>query len=183
MVSKKLRFEVFKRDGFRCQYCGRTPPEVILEADHIIPKSQGGEDIITNLITSCFDCNRGKGKNNLTTIPAPLASHLEKLKENQHQLEEYTKYLLEQAELMHDNIEYVDCSFKSFFPGLCFSDTFKNDSLKIFLKHLPFLKVIEALSISASKFNNNDKESAENAIRYMCGICWNWIKYPEKRDW
>jgi 5-methylcytosine-specific restriction endonuclease McrA len=36
-ISKKLRFEVFKRDNFTCQYCGRETPEVILEADHVIP--------------------------------------------------------------------------------------------------------------------------------------------------
>lgn len=57
----KTRFEVFKRDGFICQYCGRRPPEVILEADHIVPKSKGGTDIIENLITACYECNRGKG--------------------------------------------------------------------------------------------------------------------------
>lgn len=36
-ISKKLRFEVFKRDGFRCAYCGKFPPAVILEVDHIEP--------------------------------------------------------------------------------------------------------------------------------------------------
>ena len=36
-------------------------PDVVLEVDHIIPISQGGENEILNLVTSCFDCNRGKG--------------------------------------------------------------------------------------------------------------------------
>jgi 5-methylcytosine-specific restriction endonuclease McrA len=36
-LSKKLRFEVFKRDGFSCQYCGAHPPDVLLEIDHVIP--------------------------------------------------------------------------------------------------------------------------------------------------
>ena len=34
-MSKKMRFDVFKRDGFQCQYCGSTPPSVVLEVDHI----------------------------------------------------------------------------------------------------------------------------------------------------
>ena len=38
-ISKRLRFEVFKRDRFECQYCGQTPPAVILHCDHIIPVS------------------------------------------------------------------------------------------------------------------------------------------------
>ena len=60
-LPQKLRFEVFKRDKHTCQYCGRSPPAVILEVDHIIPISSGGTDELSNLITSCFDCNRGKG--------------------------------------------------------------------------------------------------------------------------
>ena len=61
-IQKKKRFEVFKRDGFQCAYCGRTHRAVGLECDHIEPKSKGGSDDINNLITACFDCNRGKTK-------------------------------------------------------------------------------------------------------------------------
>lgn len=64
MLSNSLRFDVLKRDNFTCQYCGRKPPEVILETDHIIPISEGGETSKDNLITSCRECNRGKGKKN-----------------------------------------------------------------------------------------------------------------------
>lgn len=67
-ISKKLRFEVFKRDKFTCQYCGRKPPSVSLEADHYVPVSQGGPTVFMNLITSCFDCNRGK-RDNLIDVP------------------------------------------------------------------------------------------------------------------
>ena len=61
-LSQKIRYEVFKRDGFKCQYCGRSVPEVTLEVDHIVPVAEGGENDMMNLITSCRDCNRGKGK-------------------------------------------------------------------------------------------------------------------------
>ena len=61
-LSKKIRFEVFKRDKFTCQYCGRMSPDVILEVDHIEPVAEGGDNEITNLITSCRDCNRGREK-------------------------------------------------------------------------------------------------------------------------
>jgi len=57
----KLRFEILERDGFRCQYCGRTPGQgATLQIDHISPKSKGGQDTIQNLITSCAECNLGK---------------------------------------------------------------------------------------------------------------------------
>lgn len=62
-MTKRLRFEIFKRDNFTCRYCGRTPARdrgVVLELEHLQPKSLGGTDDPANLLTSCFDCNRGK---------------------------------------------------------------------------------------------------------------------------
>jgi len=62
-VSERIRFEVLKRDNFRCVYCGRTPSEdgVKLEVDHIIPAVEGGRYAKDNLVTVCRECNRGKG--------------------------------------------------------------------------------------------------------------------------
>ena len=59
-LSKKQRFEIFERDQFTCQYCGQTPPSVVLHVDHIYPVSQGGTDDPENLRTSCQSCNLGK---------------------------------------------------------------------------------------------------------------------------
>jgi 5-methylcytosine-specific restriction endonuclease McrA len=59
-LTNRQRFEILKRDGFTCQYCGRKPPEVTLEVDHIFPVDKGGTNDPSNLITSCYDCNRGK---------------------------------------------------------------------------------------------------------------------------
>lgn len=57
----RLRFKVFLRDNFTCQYCGRTPQDgAKLQADHIFPKSKGGGFTFKNLITSCTECNQGK---------------------------------------------------------------------------------------------------------------------------
>ena len=41
-LSQKIRFEVFKRDSFTCQYCGRKAPDVVLQVDHIVPVAKGG---------------------------------------------------------------------------------------------------------------------------------------------
>lgn len=59
-LTKKIRFEIFKRDFFTCQYCGNRPPDIVLEVDHIDPRANGGTDDPINLVTSCFGCNRGK---------------------------------------------------------------------------------------------------------------------------
>lgn len=61
-MSQSLRYDILKRDGFRCVLCGRSAREhgVDLEVDHIIPVSKGGKTEPDNLRTLCKDCNRGK---------------------------------------------------------------------------------------------------------------------------
>lgn len=60
-ISKRKRFELFDRDKFTCQYCGKQPPMVRLVIDHRIPIKEGGHNEDDNLITSCEECNQGKG--------------------------------------------------------------------------------------------------------------------------
>jgi hypothetical protein len=64
-LSKKTRFEVFKRDKFTCQYCGAAAPAVVLHVDHVQPVAGGGGNDILNLLTACQDCNGGKGARRL----------------------------------------------------------------------------------------------------------------------
>ena len=59
-ITLKVRMEVLRRDSSQCVCCGRKPPEVSLEVDHMIPFSKGGSNDLSNLQTLCFDCNRGK---------------------------------------------------------------------------------------------------------------------------
>jgi 5-methylcytosine-specific restriction endonuclease McrA len=76
-INARLRFAVLNRDGFTCQYCGRSAPGVTLEVDHIQPRSRGGRSRRENLTTACRDCNRGKYSTTLTAQdiipPARLA--------------------------------------------------------------------------------------------------------------
>ena len=55
-----LRWKIFKRDNFTCQYCGQYAPNVQLEVDHKLEVANGGDDSEGNLITSCWSCNHGK---------------------------------------------------------------------------------------------------------------------------
>ncbi|MBE7045064.1 MAG: HNH endonuclease [Ruminococcaceae bacterium] len=62
-ISDKLRYQVLKRDNFKCCACGASPakdPSIELHIDHVIPYSKGGETIIDNLQTLCSKCNLGK---------------------------------------------------------------------------------------------------------------------------
>lgn len=59
-VSKRLRFEVLRRDNHACRYCGASAPDAKLTVDHVTPVALGGSDDPTNLVTACADCNSGK---------------------------------------------------------------------------------------------------------------------------
>jgi len=61
-IKPSLRFEILKRDGYRCQMCGVTAKDgATLEIDHIHPVSKGGTNNPDNLQVLCRDCNAGKG--------------------------------------------------------------------------------------------------------------------------
>ena len=86
-IPKKVRFEIFKRDKFTCQYCGKQPPEVVLVIDHINPVALGGDNDEMNLITSCESCNQGKGANSLDQIINRPDAEIESLEVVQELLE------------------------------------------------------------------------------------------------
>ena len=68
-VSKRLRFEVLRRDNHACRYCGESAPGVKLVVDHVVPSVLGGRDEPENLVTACEPCNSGKSS---TQPEAPL---------------------------------------------------------------------------------------------------------------
>lgn len=59
-VSKRLRFEILRRDNHQCRYCGAGAPDVELRIDHVIPEALGGPTMPDNLVTACEPCNSGK---------------------------------------------------------------------------------------------------------------------------
>jgi hypothetical protein len=88
-IPNSVRFEVFKRDSFACQYCGLAAPGIVLQLDHIDPHAKGGGDDILNLVTSCVECNSGKGARRLddNTVVEKQKAQLDELAERRTQLE------------------------------------------------------------------------------------------------
>lgn len=88
-IRKSVRFEVFKRDSFTCQYCGQKSPDVVLEIDHITPVADGGDNDILNLVTACKACNAGKSDKALsdTSRIDKQRAQLEDLEQRRQQLE------------------------------------------------------------------------------------------------
>ena len=55
---KLTRFEVFNRDQYTCQYCGKETHQLTL--DHVIPRYRGGQHLWENVVSACVPCNRRK---------------------------------------------------------------------------------------------------------------------------
>jgi len=108
-VSGKIRFEVFKRDGFKCQYCGSAAPDVILHVDHIRPIAADGDNDIGNLITACAECNLGKGPRELSDRSAieRQRKQLEELNERRLQLEMMIEWRAGMTRLEDQKVEAV----------------------------------------------------------------------------
>lgn len=154
-----------------CQYCGKTPPDVSLEIDHIKPVSKNGTNDINNLITACFDCNRGKKHIELDVIPETINLKSQVLKEKEEQLKEYRKLIKkidarEKRDCKKINEVYNEC-----FPNYELTERFLTTTVKQFIRKLPLSEVIDAMYLAAEKIQHKD-----NSIRYFCGICWNKIR-------
>jgi len=166
-----MRFEVFKRDGFQCQYCGKKSPLVVLEVDHVIPICEGGADISENLLTSCFDCNRGKGKELLETYKEgtdPTEQAI-LLLERERQLKEYNEVLKQvRARKIDDYNEILDlwnermgCSQRWFPEGYIYQ----------VLDRLPKESILEAIEICKSSCKRyEDRSWGESYRAYLSGI-------------
>ena len=175
-ISKKLRFDIFKRDGFLCGYCGRTPPSVVLEIDHIKPKVSGGLDDINNLLTACFDCNRGKKAVPLSSIPKSIIENLNVLREREAQSAAYNRFIRKIKDKENVWITKLNEIYTRTFPGWELSPSFKNGSLRnTFFKKLPFPEIEEAMEIACDRKRRDQK----NCIRYFCGIVWKKINKDE----
>ena len=169
-LTKKARFEIFKRDKFTCQYCGSNPPSVVLEVDHIKPVSKGGGNDEENLITSCFDCNRGKGARDLSSSIPSLEEKIAREKELEDQLKEWTKLKKRQQKRIDKSVEAVEEVYSTFFRGWGFSDKFRI-SVKRFIKQLGEDEVVESMERACLRVGHRD-----NSLKYFCGICWRKIK-------
>lgn len=63
---KLTRREIFRRDNYTCQYCGRS--SITLTVDHVTPRHLGGQHMWSNVVTACSPCNHQKGGRRLSEV-------------------------------------------------------------------------------------------------------------------
>lgn len=181
-LSKKTRFEVFKRDKFTCQYCGRSAPDVTLQADHIDPRAKGGKDDLLNLITSCTDCNQGKSDRILSDDSAlkKRKQQLDELQERREQLEMMMEWHRSLIDLEEQTVTELSDFWTQLIVGYQLNEV-GLESLKRWVKRFGINEVIEAMKISTSQYLEYDsgandpsiptRESAAKALGYIPRIC------------
>lgn len=103
-IGKRRRFSVFKRDGFKCRYCGSSSAASELRVDHVFPVSLGGSDRDENLITACHPCNAGKTNAPFYEVELTNAFPLE-LIELQRRTEFVYSYWLELLGCVHPSTQ------------------------------------------------------------------------------
>lgn len=184
-ISKKLRFEVFKRDSFKCQYCGSSAPDVVLNVDHIKPVSKGGTNSILNLVTSCFDCNSGKSDRELDDASevSMKKKQLDMLQERRNQIKmivDWNKGLQSETEMI---MEAINDKFKAV-SGYELSETGKAGMKKV-MKQFSLSEILEAITIQADQYYRYDKDNKVTNASFnygydrIGGICYNKRKEQE----
>jgi len=189
-LSVRIRFEVFKRDRFTCSYCGSHPPDVLLECDHVVPRAAGGSDDIDNLVTACWDCNRGKSDRLLDEGDRPTINvrTVEALEERLAQAKAYVELLGQLSNVTDAMIGRVNEEWARAFgakseerktghywvlPG---GGTWpKEATLRIFLRELDLEQILGAVDMAASRVGDERGND-----RYFYAICWRMVR--EKRE-
>lgn len=67
-ISGSIRYEVLKRASRRCENCGVSVDERPIDVDHIVPRSVGGANDISNYQALCYICNTNKGNRDQTNF-------------------------------------------------------------------------------------------------------------------
>lgn len=170
-LSKKTRFEVFKRDGFACQYCGATPPGAVLHVDHIHPLAEGGTNTLDNLITACESCNAGKGARLLSTTPESLTNRASELAEREEQLRAYQELLQARSERLEQETWQVAEVLE---PGSGERGFNGRDliSIRRFIERLGVHAALDAAGLAYARV----PYSEARRFKYFCGVCWGRIR-------
>jgi len=172
-IRKSVRFEVFKRDNFTCQYCGAKAPDAILHIDHINPVSKGGDNEIINLLTACVACNSGKSDRLLTDTASldKQRAQLEELNERREQLEMMLAWRDSLAGLNEELVDETATRIEQFIPGNTVNEAGKSHVRK-WLKKYSFEEIMCAAEIADEKLPPSpDQEDIQSFFFSIPKIC------------
>lgn len=181
-LSKKTRYEVFKRDKFTCQYCGSKAPDVELQVDHIDPVSKGGSNELLNLVTSCRECNSGKGNRKIDddSAVAKQRKTLEDLEERRQQRRMLVEWKEELEEDADDEAEALNSHFEGI-TGYLMAERYLSGELKKLLNKYGFVHVFDSIDAAADTYSYlDDRPYADKILSKLSGVC--YLRMLEKTN-
>lgn len=178
-ISKRLRYEVFRRDNHACRYCGSAAPDAKLTIDHVVPVVLGGTDDPSNLVTACIPCNSGKSS---SSPDQPLVDDVsaDALRWANAIAAAANALLLEHDRRMELREQFYShwCGWKYGPPGkpqvVELPATWANSVDSILSAGLPIEILCECIDIAMGQ------KYVKDEFRYMCGIAWR--KVSELRE-
>ena len=146
---------------------------MILEVDHLIPVAKGGKNELLNLVTSCRDCNRGKGAKELSDESAVerQRKQLEDSQDRREQMKMIVEWKHELMELRNDMLDAISDILLTH-SGCTFNDNGETQ-MRRWLSLFPFDEVCEATEIAFSTYYRCTDETWEKAFNMIGGICYN----------
>lgn len=165
-VSKRLRFEILRRDQHTCRYCGAKAPDVPLRVDHVIPEALGGPTEPSNLVTACEPCNSGKSSVALD------GAVVEDIKADALRFAELQRQAYAVLVDRVDDRIYYAAQWKSIWAFKPIPDDWENTLGRWFEMGVPIELVLDA----ARTAQRNPKAFVgDGRFRYFCGIVWNQV--------
>jgi hypothetical protein len=164
-IGKRLRFEIFARDGFTCRYCGSQADTTTLEVDHITPVCQGGTNEPENLITACKACNAGKSGKTIEQHTPTETDRLRLSQERNEQIESLhaAKRAAEARRAIRDEVA-------AYFCGAVGVRQMKEAQLRTLLCYLEEVGPETLFSWIDKAAYVVDSGDEVNACRYISGI-------------
>ena len=146
---------------------------MILEVDHLVPVAKGGQNEILNLVTSCRDCNRGKGARRLSdeTAVERQRQQLEDAQDRREQMRMIVEWKHSLMELQNDMLEAIS-DILLMHSGHTFNDN-GEAILRRLLNMFSFDEVCEATEIAFSTYYRGTDSTWETAFNKIGGICYN----------
>lgn len=173
-VSKRMRYEVLRRDNHTCRYCGGSAPDVKLTVDHVVPVALGGSDDPTNLVAACKDCNAGKTS---TSPDAPLVADID-AKAAAWDLALTQAIEARAARQMHVgmDVDYILEMWSDANPHWAQAPQDAETTVEGFIvRGLNANDLEKAIDVATSK----PGLAQRSRWSYFCGICWNMVREIE----
>jgi hypothetical protein len=172
-VSKRLRFEILRRDNHTCYYCGRKPPEVEITIDHVLPQALGGTDDASNLVAACSECNGGK------TSIAPGSPLVEQVSADAIRWSAAMQAAIAKAEADHEATatyrEEFSSAWNSYRHPAPLEENWRQSVENFRTRGLP----IGLLTSAVHRAMAMPQVKPDVKFKYMCKVAWNRIREIE----